>query len=151
MGNKYFIIILSLYLSGCSGFLPLPYVDARLLDYVIEFQDIYKVNNTADIVIDELPYDIDGNCRIWTEKGQTRKKVTINIDFYKRLGHNYYAMHQLMFHELGHCVLRIHHDNRLFYGKYPISIMYDHSFGMSSIYKDNFEYYKNGLLYEHRR
>lgn len=61
---------------------------------------------------------------------------------------NYYAMEQLMFHELGHCSLHLDHDDTKANG-YPISIMNSKTFssfyGLLDYYREHRNEYLNRM------
>jgi len=140
---KILIVALSFFsLIGC-GTLEI-YVDPRLQEYVTEFEDRYGLFNTTNIYIEELTgeYEIYAGLCI---KNQGQNEIIIDETFYYRWANEYYAIQQVVVHELGHCELYLLHNDELFPNGMPKSIMYKGAFGYMTYYKENNEYYLREL------
>lgn len=119
-------------LGGCAS-RPSQKIDNELLSYVKSFEDRYGVRYYGDAVIGELDQSKAGMCSI----SVNRTVITINKMYMKSLSH--YGLEELMYHELGHCALRLNHSNNKDEYGCPTSIMYYAAFGNSWCYIDRRE------------
>lgn len=134
------VILLSLwFLAGCGR--PGNYIDPRLETHVQKFEELFGITVTSDITISKIEKHV-GLCKY----KNFENSIIIDSDFYETHKSNYYAIQQLMFHELGHCELYMDHDDRTFSNGTPMSIMNYYAFGMFSYYETNNEYYLNELI-----
>jgi hypothetical protein len=163
--NILFIIVLSLFIScgkkeekkGGGIIVGNPgqqYDNAVLEQYVLDFEDtmnarggisaIYfsNLNNTSIIFgqSSDFPSGVIGLCSI----GSSGRVIKINPEFWYLGGVDLGNRHQLMFHELGHCVFNLAHDNSSTSGR-PTSVMNAYHFS-SSIYKTYFSSYMLDLF-----
>lgn len=92
------------------------------------------------IRLGELKEGIAGTCWILNRKIIIDKDVWDRSDFYSRK--------ELLYHELGHCVLLRMHNNSTFQNGCPKSIMYDTMFSTEQLrcYINNESYYIEELL-----
>ena len=117
------------------------FVEADLLEYVELFEDYYGVDVNITVGFTTLEGIVVGVCRKWSNG---KKEVYVDIDFYEEYKEDYYAIHQLVWHELGHCIFNLEHDID-FIGEIPETVMYPYVFGTLQLYEDNFQYYMNEL------
>jgi hypothetical protein len=141
------LIFVSLLLVGCGrvGFKykDSPFIEPELNVYVYEFEETYNAQVPFDVVIEDIEDpNVAGRCII---SNKTYKAI-IDKDFFETNKKNYWSIHQVVFHELGHCYFFLDHNNNLNNDTYPVSIMYGYVFGYTSYYKDNIDYYKNSLV-----
>jgi hypothetical protein len=144
-------LVLSLLLTGCGAPTDnFTYTDLRTRDYTIidpvftpflaTFQNYYDVvlKNTHVIFAstNEIIANSSGICSMATNQ---KSLIMINKDYWDLS--NVFGREQLLFHELGHCILNLGHDA----GKLditvdsqtqaiPNSIMYPSSFGNNPYY-----------------
>ena len=120
-------------------------IDPRLQDIVMDFEIQYQVYVNYKVTIQDIPYGRDGYCRI--SKGV--KLIVIREGYYLENMDREGALHQLLYHELGHCSLNLGHNNNLNRDGMPESIMYHETFGGSDegvkYYIENLEYYMESL------
>ncbi len=120
-------------------------IPPELEKYVIEFEQIYNKRVNYSIVFGKLKENNIGKCNI---RGRFRK-ITIDLEFYEKYKDNEYVIHQLIFHELGHCTLLLDHNNGLDEIFREISIMNSYAFGNKFYYQHNLDYYIDSLI-DHR-
>jgi len=133
-------ISLAVSAAGCGqGFRAVGYVEPELRRYVEAFETEYGVLVQYSVVFEGLPGGLVGQCRRWKDG---RRKVVIDREFYESAGH--WAMHQLVFHELGHCSLGLGHNEGLNGDGYPVSTMYPYAFG-GRYYGAHLSYYNDSL------
>lgn len=92
--------------------------------------------------VDELPGRAVGLC----VPDQEQPAIFIKKSFFKNL--DYDQQEQLMWHELGHCLLGKEHDASHLNNGYPTSIMYPVVFSPEEMlyYVNHKEYYENNLF-----
>jgi len=120
------------------------YVDPRLEDYVSAFEYEYGVFNTSDVIIG----DVKALYPTWVgycQKTQAKNIIMIDKQFYETWKYNYYAIQQVVFHELGHCVMYLTHETERFANGMPVSIMHPQNFGFMNYYREENEYYLDEL------
>ncbi|NVM33992.1 MAG: hypothetical protein HWN81_00250 [Candidatus Lokiarchaeota archaeon] len=144
------IVILFLLISSC-GFQKIdkkvPPPPPELVEYIEEFERYYSVKIDYSVDFEDLTYPAVGVCRIY---GFGLPEVRIDRSFFEEYKDDYYTIHNVLWHEFGHCSFRLGHDNAtLPLIGYPTSIMYPYVFGMSDYYADNIDYYEEEL--DHRR
>jgi hypothetical protein len=117
-----------LLLIGCStGFKPeTKTIAPELLVHVQAFEQIYGIEVKTPVYFADLDGNAVGMCRMWSN-GKT--EIIIDIPYYKKFENNYYAIEEVMFHELGHCVLKRQHNEEMMSPYIPKSIMYPYVFG----------------------
>lgn len=132
----YYALIL---LIGCSVGPGTP----PLLMYVKRFEHECKRLVTIPVLFADLQGRSAGNCQI---RGGIRR---IYIDYKEWMQYSDLGKEQLVFHELGHCVLnRYKHDDTFIQIRgvlMPRSIMYPVVFGYTEAYEENREYYVKEL------
>ena len=141
---KKLLPIITLFLIGCGqGFevKQVRNVEPLLENYVKEFEDTYQVNVNYTVKFGTLENNVVGNCYI---KG-SKKTVTIDTEFFEYYENNEGALHQLVFHELGHCSFLLGHNDEINNQGYEKSIMNSYAFGMFTYYMQNLDYYVNSL------
>lgn len=106
----------------------------ELLPFILEFEKDFGVTVDFPVIIGEIEPKFAGICYKWSSGA---RKVTIGRDTYDRHKLNYYAVQQLVYHELGHCALNLEHIDSLDNNGYPLSIMYKSFFGFIQYYKDH--------------
>lgn len=156
-----FCVLLGLSASACAPkekahelFLQ---VDAPFQNYVHNFEQVSSDEGQA-LVIDDLVVSFGstpslnetGVCE-WAENETPR--ITINQRIWNTLTD--YDRQEVMFHELGHCVLRrVHHNSEMmaYNGTVQVaeSIMYPYRIS-GTIYRDNIVHYHNELFEAHKR
>lgn len=116
-------------------------------DFVSSFEQTFHTKYFGSVrSYDNLrEYGVLGLCRNY---GFNNRKNIVFIDSRWWDGAGYDAREQMIFHELGHCVLNRKHEDSFIIRNattIPKSIMYPVVFGELSIYKDNRDYYINEL------
>lgn len=100
-------------------------INADFQNYVDLFEEKIKQKVKIDIDYNKLEYPIVGVCITYTNG---YKEIQIDSDSWVEYDENY--REELIFHELGHCVLGRDHDNSIIEGyRVPKSIMYPYIFG----------------------
>ncbi len=135
-------------MQGCGR---QPIIDSALQPYVDRWNSIYEEKVTVDVVFggkQAFQGNVVGMCLNTTE-------VVIDRDYWDRSLDQ--GREELVFHELGHCVLGLGHDrnevirvddignNQVLYR----SIMYPATFGNTPMYNDNHSYYVDQLKRSH--
>ena len=128
-------------LVTCCGPQPI-IVEPLLADYVKEFELEYWVENNSSVTIVPIEGSHIGRCIKYTDGSRL---IEIDSEFFQKNQNNYYVMQQLMYHELGHCVLDLGHNDQLLANGYPVSIMYPWAFGHMYYYEINNDYYVEQL------
>ena len=85
--------------------------------YIIVFEKEFNVKVNFPVIFEDLGNVRAGVCWI---KGNNSKSVSLNSRFWPMLNNGQREI--LIFHELGHCVFRLWHDNK-YIGNKPNSIM----------------------------
>lgn len=110
--------------------------------------------NTFGVTIGDIPIrlsdniDAAGVCTTWTKGSKQYKQIEISRSYYTKIKHSKAKVEQLVFHELGHCVLGRHHNNEEHQGGGPASIMKSRAFNSYDInkyYIPNRQYFINEL------
>ena len=129
--------------SGCE-------TSPELYKYVTMFENAYgksigDIPVCLGITTSKDKENVVGLCRTWS--GRTRKyhEVTVSEKWYKQNHNNYFAVRQLIEHELGHCALDRGHIEEIDANSKPVSIMYPYTFS-DKYYQDNHEYYLDELF-----
>lgn len=139
-------IVFLFVLSACGV---TPYYDPELLPYLEKFK--VEMNIKADYVslyFGELKSPTIGRCSFGVFPNTY---ITIDRDFWDSTTAD--GKEQLMYHELGHCVLYLMHDDELVnYQGYqiPSSIMNSYFFGEAWFYTDLKDQYKEALKTDSR-
>ena len=136
-----FLVLLTVLLFS----LELPHIlDSYEFDaYVTKFEKICHVKVNVPItlkpkLVSPVGVTWAGLCKSYGKYGE------IEIDENYWNAYSYYGKEQLIFHELGHCVLHRPHSEEVA-GTIPASIMYPIAFGDRPEYKENLEYYYKEL------
>lgn len=146
MGKLLLLLAVTVLVAAC-GRPPLPVyqIETEFQPFVIEFEQAYNVKVNVGIVFnDSLAKDqgISGVCHSYNTNN-IHNWIEIDTNYWNYS--NYYGKQQLIYHELGHCVLGLQHDNRLgtigIYTNIPLSIMYYRSMGNNIYYSIYNEYY----------
>jgi hypothetical protein len=137
------LVLLALLLTACAPYKPfVPYIDPSAEPFVKEFEEIYHTEVLVNVYVTELPVNIGGEC-IESEN----RTIELNKPYWEAI--SYFGKEQLLFHELGHCVLNRGHRNDLgqvgIYFNVPMSIMYYMAFGETAYYQANRTYYLQEL------
>lgn len=141
---KYLALIL--LLSGCGlGLEETKYVEKEIQEHVEKFKLIYGKSVDIEIKFKDLEIMTAGVCYVYTDSSLNHIQIDRDIFFsYSELGRE-----ELIFHELGHCILdRDHTTSRISYKDttIPKSIMYPYTFGNSSFYSEMLSYYYDELI-----
>lgn len=113
-------------------------IDPLLQTYVDAFEAEYGLRVVSNVTFKELGSNLAGQCRF----SSSSRDVYVDKGFYALFKDNYTVMEQLMFHEFGHCIMFLKHDNSLLDSGAPASIMHYRTF---MEYGDNPDYYKTQL------
>jgi hypothetical protein len=116
-------------------------VTEEIREYYDRFSEYYNVDPyyvSAEFVEEVGDERTVAVCRSWSNG---YRQISIEIGFWSGLTD--YGKEQLVFHELGHCVLNRGHNNSVDNGC-PESIMNDSAFGDSKCYSD----YRDELIAE---
>lgn len=114
-------------------------VDQAFSPYVERFEAVTGAFNDTPISFGNVVRPAIGTC---TRYNDGYKYVTINRSFWDRATDD--QKEYLIFHELGHCVLNISHNDKTNNGC-PVSIMTKYEFGDTDCYRFNKAYYFNEL------
>lgn len=146
---KYIIYLYILILIGCGQD---PYSEGIKTnnpifnEHIEYFKYLYRVDVNVPIILTDIT---DGHsvgiCHAYTPNNH-HNWIEIDSKYWLKL--SYYGKQQLIFHELGHCVLGLNHDNTLMVvNNYtiPRSIMYPYHFGEMWYYKYYLNYYYQEL------
>lgn len=93
---------------------------------------------------DSFPSGVIGSCSI----GVSGRVIRINQNFWGRYSSGNSSHQQLMYHELGHCILQLGHNEsttRISGNNVPTSIMYPFHFSAAT-YISNLSYYMSELF-----
>lgn len=135
------IFLLVILLSACKTTQRYG-LDAGVYSYVSKFEQLCGVHVRVPITIKEKLENSNwaGVCYF----GRNGKRWIEISQKYWNL-YDEYGREELIFHELGHCVLGRDHDDSLMdlngYHQIPTSIMLSYTFGNLNYYRDNLEYY----------
>lgn len=153
-------LILISVLVGCGQLEPIDHLrevqaspftyklDSELVPYYERFTDVYGVDSkyVAGWFADTNSHSerAVGICYSYTNGD---RRIEIDPTYWANSSDN--GKEQLIFHELGHCVFNLdHNDNRLDikdYGTIPASIMNSYAFGEQWYYETFKEYYRKEL------
>lgn len=120
-------------------------VDPLLQEYIDSFERDYGVEIDFPVVFSKRDIGVVGTCTVWNKK---YKQVDIDPDFYDKYKDDHYVIHQLIYHELGHCELNLGHVEG-YIDKCPVSIMNPYTFGkylINKCYVPKLKYYLKELL-----
>lgn len=166
MKNCFFVLFLTLILSGCGKKYSQTYVSESLQPFVDKFVLSAKIRGVnleiKDVIIklgdanDYNPqvnkvgyciYDRSGSGFEMFQDEDVSNLIIIDEKFWNRTDVNDIQRTELVFHELGHCILGRKHDTRLLNNK-PESLMYPQLVSMShfTLYRDNESYYFDELF-----
>lgn len=119
-------------------------VNEDILPYVKRFETLFKSNVSIRVEYGELDSPNVGVCTKWSDG---YKDITIDKEFFISL--NDLGKEELIFHELGHCILNRAHTSefiKINHMSVPKSIMYPYVFGEWPDYINNIDYYAKELL-----
>lgn len=142
--------IFSSLLIGCSSKFESPklsdYVEIELQDYILEYEEKSGINVEIPIYFSNLNDNKVGICFIYGKN----KWIEIDSNYFDSYIDNYYAIKQLIWHELGHCIQnKGHDDTRINKGSYidiESSIMNSWTFGFQDYFIEFENYYELELL-----
>lgn len=141
-----YLLLLSLFLVSCGKDTRVRVLNDELYSYALEFVQEGKSQGREVIISNDLSimfgatksYEI-GKC----ELGFYRK-VVINENYWRSV--DYWDRKELIYHELGHCVLnKYYHIDDLLDSGIPKSVMNSHHFD-GQLFKDNYSYYIKELF-----
>lgn len=122
-----------------------PRVEEEIKEYYDRFQEYYGINPyyvsatfEEELVGDDGNEDVVGICKRWKSG---KAEIVLERPYWNGLSD--YGREELVFHELGHCVLGRGHNNENVDGC-PVSIMNEYTFGETKCYSDN----RNELIQE---
>lgn len=121
----------------------IPLVDSEFDKYISKFEKIYAVNVNIGMIFKNQQNNIVGTCYYF--KNKKFNYIEIDNNYWNSVEDSF--REELIFHELGHCILDRGHDEELissnsYLGKIPKSIMYPFVFGYE------YERYENYYLEE---
>ncbi len=148
---KKIIIVMSLLLSACGEWDALTYQDPEFSSYILEFQklsqyDTSKIRIEFSDESDETVRGELGACQKGLLNGNPIRRIKIRRGRWQEASQD--SREQLIFHELGHCLLnRSHSDSYVRRGRYvmPTSIMSASQIS-DEVYKVNRDYYISELV-----
>lgn len=151
MNKLLFLLLAVVFLSGCGRqFEPkqpqIRDIAVELEPYVSHFETTYNIRVNIPVKFAELQGNTVGLCQMWSNG---ERVITIDRSFFDiETANAEYDLHieQVVFHELGHCVLNLDHTDTELSNGWPSSIMYPYSFGYSTQYANNLNYYYNELI-----
>lgn len=132
---------------GCAANRVNYIIQSEFKPYVYKFEKLSNVSVTVNIKFGGDLGSKAGMCYAFNPNSSDNL-ISINNKYWDKIGD--LGKEQLIFHELGHCVLGLGHNNKI--GKVgnwlsvPVSIMYSVHFGDEQFYKDNLGYYYSELL-----
>lgn len=116
-------------LSSCADKTP-----RELESYLVKFEQAYGQKVSIDInFVEKLDNNVVGVCYLYSSG---YRKIELSNEYWNKVTE--LAQEELLFHELGHCVLnRGHNDKKIAYQNQsvPESIMYPYVFGNTWYYK----------------
>ena len=156
---KYIYICLSLFISNCgtdiyhydfkrtNGKPRINGINEQIKPFYDQFSKKLQIKlGYIPAQFSKLDKDLAGIC--WEYNGGY---VEIEIDSSYWEQASYSEKEQLIFHELGHCALRLDHNENILdlkeYGKIPESIMFPTVFGHRKYYETFKNYYYNQLKF----
>lgn len=175
--SRLFIMILTaLQLGACGSQLDLlsdfvvtnvpggaDLIDPRSGDPVAhEFDElVYRFEDDTGIRVEDIPISfgdlrggVAGTCYVWRfGHKKSFKEIKIDREYYERIKDKSCKLEQLVYHELGHCVLERDHDDTVVYyddtlkypySSMPTSIMRSHAFNSwecEQYYTPHHDYY----------
>jgi hypothetical protein len=141
-------------------------INRTLYPYFQEFVDYYgRAVQQIPLHIGPLEQKVAGKCYIPGQKSagdqiadsmlgdssQKARRILINVRFWERNKDNHDAIQNVVFHELGHCILNRGHTKKMMRDAYgneiPNSIMYPSEFGVKPFYRENFAHYVHELFH----
>lgn len=141
----FYFYVISL-ITSCS--IPIMFTkDTEFAENIQEFESLYNVEVNVSVIFTEaMPDQEFGLCKYFTANDR-RNIVYIDQNWWNNA--NFYARQQLLFHEFGHCIFGLKHNNKIrILGDYinaPVSIMYPMPFGEFNVYRENLKYYYDEL------
>lgn len=132
-------LLLVLLCSGCGR---LPHVTKSAQVHVKEFERVYRVRSKVSVYLKQLTNGLAGLCTRYS-RNSPDNSIYLNVTRWEGLSH--YGREQLIFHELGHCVLGFDHRNDVLPNDYEKSIMYGKFFGDQWYYEYFRDYYLREL------
>jgi hypothetical protein len=141
------IILLALATSSCGK---VRHSNLRALEFVTYLQKFeseaikrnkhLEINELVIEIVKDLPDSAIGLCEVG---GNEPAKISLKRSYWDTASD--LDKEQLIFHELGHCVLLRYHDNKSLSNKNPASIMSSYHFS-GQIYNGNRTYYLDELF-----
>ena len=120
-------------------------VEPSIQPYLDRFELLYKADVSIRIEFGDLKSPTAAVCNTWSDG---YRDIDVNEEMWRKEGD--LGREQVIFHELGHCILsRGHNDTLTTVGAYKNaakSIMNSYTFGDSFVYKDNNSYYYTELF-----
>ena len=83
--------------------------DASFTDQVVEFEKTFKLKVSVPIVFEKLDSNKAGACYKWSDG---YREIRINPEYWDT--YSVFEREQLVFHELGHCIFNLDHDDSIF-------------------------------------
>ena len=119
--------------------------DPAFDSYVKAFSNEFKVRVSVPVIFNNIENNIAGVCRIWYDG---YRQIEINSKYWFSFSEE--QKEQLIYHELGHCVFKLGHDDSMLTTdkKCPNSIMRSfmfNAFEIDSCYIPKYEHYMEDL------
>jgi hypothetical protein len=139
---KYFLM-LSFLITSCG--VSQKSSNKEFIEYTQRFTQYTGINVTVPINFSSLK-DYVGVCITYSDG---RKEIEIDLEFWDESED--LAREEVIFHELGHCVLDRDHDETLvkpsgYFYRIPNSVMYPYVFGHAHFYEEFHEHYVEELV-----
>jgi len=118
-------------------------VPSEFMSYYQSFSEAGSVT-TDNLIIQFGPLDYPRVGQCWT--GPTTPIITIEPNYWGTVSE--LQKKEIIWHELGHCVLGRAHRTDFLSDGWPASIMYPTQFDPNYIFNQNYEYYRKELFGE---
>lgn len=121
-----------------------PKIEEEFIRHVEHFEKLFNVDVNIMIEWTDLTDGHVGVCRSWDDG---HREIQIDRQFWPSFTDS--GQEQLLFHELGHCIFNLPHNEKLIniggHTSVPESIMHPVVFGNDYFYEDLKDYYYNQL------
>lgn len=145
------ILALVMTLVSCGSNFTLASQDDDLASYVQRFEDVYgiEISDVISITFADLDSANTNHVGVCTVNDETTKSDYIQIDPNTWATFDDSTKEEVIFHEIGHCILDRNHTtavrDSVKYGRIPASIMFP-SILDTNFYQRFHDYYRNELI-----
>lgn len=99
-------------------------IDPEFKPHVDSFSKIVGTTVKNSVVMGKLKDGIAGTCYYHWSFNRDRNRIVIDKEYYNLIKKSYYSVEQLIWHELGHCFLKIWtHDDKIMEKKISDELM----------------------------